>query len=164
MHTSTQYRNLLGMALALSLSCAQGFHAENEASVRIALEREYAAIVDGFLSNDPSPWIERLGPEFQLILFNGSTQSRVWAVNYVKNNANTFHVGTLTMRIKTLQPAAGRWVATVEQLSERTWSDSTGPHRLEVGAIQLETWERRDSSWQLASVQEKEILYLRRDQ
>ena len=164
MHTSKWYRNLLVIALPIAVSCAQGFHAESESSVRIALEREYAAIVHGFLRNDPNPWIERLGPEFKLILFNGSTQSREWAVSYVKNNATTFHVGTLTMRIKTLQPAAGRWVATVEQLSDRTWSDSTGPHRLEVGAIQLETWERRDSGWQLASVREKEILYLRRDQ
>jgi hypothetical protein len=163
-HTATWNRNLLVIALSLSLSCAQGFHAESESAVRIALEREYAAIMDGFLRNDPNPWIERLGPEFQLILFNGSTQSRDWAVSYVKNNANTFHVGTLTMRIKTLQLTAGHWVATVEQLSSRTWSDSTGPHRLEVGAIQLETWERRGSRWKLASVQEKEILYLRRDQ
>ena len=161
---STWYRNVLVIALPLSISCAQGFHADGESSVRAALEREYAAIVGGLLRNDPSPWIERLGPDFRLILFNGSSQSREWAVSYVKNNANTFHVGALTMRIKTLQPAAGRWVATVEQLSSRTWSDSVGPHRLEVGAIQLETWERRDSRWQLTSVQEKEILYLRRDQ
>jgi hypothetical protein len=162
-HISTRYQSLLGIAL-LSLSCAPALQSETESSVRISLDREYAMIVSGFLRNDPSPWIERLGPEFKLILFNGSTQSRDWAVDYVRNNATTFRVGTLTMRIRTLQPTAGGWVATVEQLSDRTWSDSTGPHRLEVGAIQLETWERTDSRWKLASVQEKEILYLRRDQ
>jgi hypothetical protein len=131
--------------------------------VRRQLNPEYASIVEGFRHNNPSPWIDRLGPEFQLTLFNGSVQSRAWAVNYVRNNAGSFQIDTLTMRIQSLEHREGTWVATVEQLSSRRYTDSTGTHRLDVGAIQLETWSRRPDGWKLVGVREKELLYLRRD-
>lgn len=131
--------------------------------VKTELEREYAAIVRGFKENRPAAWIDRLAPEFQLKLFNGSVQSRKWAVDYVSANANVFRIDSLSMSIKLLIKSGPRWVATVEQLSSRTWADSTGTHRLEVGAIQLETWGKTAEGWKLFVVQEKEVLYLRRD-
>lgn len=133
-------------------------------SVRMQLEREYGAIVDGFSRDDPSEWIRRLAPDFRLVLFNGSVQNRDWVVQYVTNNAKAFHVVELHMRLKGLSVAANSAVATVEQTSRRTFADSTGrQHIVEVGAVQLEAWRRHKEGWRLEKVQEKELLYLRRD-
>lgn len=132
-------------------------------SVRKQLEREYASIAAAFRRDDPTEWIRRLAPDFQLKLFSGMVQNREWVVGYVKNNARTFHVEQLTMTIKDLEVGPRQTVATVEQRSSRTFKDGAGQHRLDVGAVQLETWERSAEGWKLKSVQEKELLYLLRD-
>lgn len=124
---------LLSSSLAsCTAHIGQGDHDQD---VKTELAREYAAIVRGFRENRPAAWIDRLAPEFQLTLFNGSVQSRKWAVDFVTSNANVFRIDSLSMRIKDLTQSGSRWIATVEQLSSRTSADSTGTHRLEVGAI-----------------------------
>jgi hypothetical protein len=132
-------------------------------SVRKQLEREYASITAAFKRDDPSEWIRRLAPDFHLKLFNGMVQNREWVIGYVKNNAKTFHVEQLMMTIKDLKVGPQHTVATVEQRSSRTFRDRSGQHRLDVGAVQLETWERSPEGWTLKAVQEKELLYLLRD-
>ncbi len=133
-------------------------------TVRAQIEREYGDIVAGFKKDDPTAWIRHLAPTFQLVLFNGSVQNRDWAVSYVRNNAHSFHVVELAIAIKDLAAAADSAVATVEQTSKRTFDDTTGKHMLEIGAIQRETWRRgKNSKWLLVKVQEKEVLYIRRD-
>jgi hypothetical protein len=151
---------LPALALALAGCAATG----TEASVRQELEREYAAIVAGFRRDDPAEWIRRLAPDFRLTLFSGAIQDRKWAVDYVQGNAKNFHVVELTMSIRALEIGAEDVVATVEQKSARTFKDEAGPHRLEVGAVQLETWERAPAGgWRLKAVREKDVLYLRKD-
>jgi hypothetical protein len=154
---------LLALAGVSGCTSVRSSPANAEAAVGTELAREYGAIVEGFKRNDPSAWIARLAPDFRLILFNGAVQSREWAVDYVRNNANVFHVDSLSMTVTSVRPEQDRWIATVRQLSSRTFSDSTGAHRLEVGAMQIEAWSRMPSGWMLRSVQEKEVLYLRRD-
>ncbi len=148
---------------AVQCSLAPRVAGSREESVRQQLTAEYATIVAGFKRDDPSPWIERLAPDFHLTLFNGSVQSRDWAVNYVRENAHAFRVDSLSMRLKELRERQDVWEATVEQLSSRTFTDSSGVHRLDVGAMQLETWKRVAGRWLLAAVREKDVLYLRRD-
>ena len=147
-------------ALFVFASCAV-IHSHQ--SVRNQLEREYASIATAFKRDDPSEWIRRLAPDFHLTLFNGMVQNREWVVEYVKNNAKTFHVEQLTMTIKDLKVGSQYTVATVEQRSSRTFKDGSGQHRLDVGAVQLETWERSREGWNIKAVQEKELLYLLRD-
>jgi uncharacterized protein DUF4440 len=134
-----------------------------QVSVRRQLDREYATIAAGFRRDDPSEWIRRLSPDFHLTLFNGAIQDRDWVVKYVRNNAKTFHVVELTMSIKDLTIAGNQAVATVEQKSSRTFADGSGQHRLDVGAVQLETWQRSPDGWKLKAVREKELLYVRKD-
>ena len=57
--------------------------------IKKQLAAEYSQIESGFRRNNPSPWIERLSPDFELTLFNGQKQNREWVVNYVRNNAKT---------------------------------------------------------------------------
>lgn len=147
-------------ALVFFASCAT-IHPHQ--SVRKQLEGEYASIAAAFKRDDPSEWIRRLSPDFRLTLFNGMVQKREWVVDYVKNNAKAFHVEQLTMMVKDLKVGPQSTVATVEQRSSRTFKDTSGQHRLDVGAVQLETWERSSEGWKLKAVQEKELLYLLRD-
>ena len=135
-----------------------------ERGVRKELESNYARIVRGFKKNDPAVWEGFLTPEFKLKLFSGSVQDRQWVVNYVRNNAKTFQVKKLSMRIKELEVKGDAAVAVVEQKSSRTFKDEQGqPHRLDVGALQRETWTRTPGGWMLKSVEEWKVLYLLKD-
>ena len=133
----------------------------NHAAVQKDLQFEYKEIEMGFRHDDPTPWIERLSPGFELVLFSGQHQSRQWAVDYVRNNAKTFHIVRLSMRIQRLEFGESEVTATVEQKSERTFSEDGQPHRLNVGALQRETWEPTDKGWRLKRVQEWKVLYVR---
>jgi hypothetical protein len=82
-------------------------------------------------------------------------QDRDWVIKYVRNNAKTFHVVELTMSIKDLTIAGNQAVAIVEQKSSRTFADGSGQHRLDVGAVQLETWQRSPDGWKLKAVRER---------
>jgi len=151
---------VVAAVLVVFVSCAA---IPQHRSIRKQLEREYAAIAAGFRRDDPTEWIRRLSPDFHLTLFNGAIQDRDWVVKYVQNNSKSFHVVELTMTIKDLAIAGDQVVATVEQKSSRTFADSSGQHRLDVGAVQLETWQRSPNGWKLKAVREKELLYLRKD-
>jgi hypothetical protein len=138
--------------------------ADQHENLRKELEANYARIVDGFKKNDPSIWEGYLVPDFQLKLFNGQVQNRQWVSDYVRNNAKTFKVVKLTMRIKELAVEGDEAVAIVEQESLRTFKDEQEKeHQLEVGAIQRETWTKTPDGMRLKLVQEKEVLYLRQD-
>ena len=68
------------------------------------------------------------------------------------------------MVIRSLKPTADSVVALIEQTSDREFNDEQGAsHRLEVGALQIETWVCRAAGWRLAKVKEDSLLYLRRD-
>lgn len=138
--------------------------ASRQDSLRKELEANYALIVDGFKKNDPSVWEGFLLPDFQLKLFSGQVQNRQWVSDYVRNNAKTFQVVKLGMRIKDLRAEGNDAVAIVEQESSRTFKDEQGKeHQLDVGAIQRETWTRAPDGMRLKLVEEKELLYLRQD-
>jgi len=152
----------------LTFLCALGFlasptRADGEKGVRKELEANYARIVKGFKNNDPSVWEGFLTPGFTLKLFSGSVQDRAWVSNYVRNNAKTFKVKRLSMRIKDLKVEGDDAEAVVEQKSSRTFSDEQGQHRLDVGALQRETWTRTPGGWRLKSAQEWKVLYVLRD-
>jgi hypothetical protein len=132
-------------------------------SLRKELEANYALIVAGFKQNDPSVWEGFLTSDFQLKLFNGQVQNRQWVSDYVRNNAKTFKVVKLSMRIKELTIDGDDAVAIVEQESSRTFKDDHGEHELDVGAIQRETWKNTPDGMRLKLVEEKEVLYLRKD-
>ena len=153
----------------LTFVCALVFfpplaHAGVEKSVRKELESDYARIVKGFKNNDPAVWEGFLLPDFRLKLFNGSVQDRAWVVNYVRNNAKTFKVKKLSMTIKDLKIEGDDATAVVEQKSSRTFKDEKGePHRLDVGALQRETWTRTPGGWRLKAVEEWKVLYVLKD-
>jgi|SRR5215471_5831494 len=132
----------------------------NHAAVQKDLQHEYREIERGFRADDPTPWIERLSPGFELILFSGQHQSRQWAVDYVRNNAKTFHIVKLSMLIQGLEFGKADVTAIVEQKSERTLTENGKPHRLDVGALQRETWEPTANGWRLKRVQEWKVLYV----
>ena len=113
----------------------------DHAAVQRDLSREYKIIEGGFRHDDPEPWIKHLSPDFELVLFAGQHQPRQWAVDYVRNNAQTFHIVKLSMRIQRIEFGEGDVTAIVEQKSERTFTENGQPHRLEVGALQRETWQ-----------------------
>ena len=131
-------------------------------TVKKELAREYKNIEHSFRHDNPTPWIKHLSPNFELVLFNGEHQSRQWAVDYVRNNAKTFRIRKLTMRIQNIELGDADVTAIVEQKSERTFVENGQTHRLEVGALQRETWEKTTGAWQLKRVQEWKVLYLRR--
>jgi hypothetical protein len=109
-------------------------------------------------------WLGFLVPDFKLKLFNGSVQDRQWVVGYVRNNAKTFKVLKLTMVIKELKLEGDHATAVVEQKSSRTYDDKQGKaHRLDVGALQRETWTKTANGWRLKSVEEWKVLYLLKD-
>jgi hypothetical protein len=137
--------------------------ASGQENLRKELEGNYARIVDGFKKNDPSIWEGFLAADFQLKLFNCQVQNRQWVSDYVRNNAKTFKVVKLSMRIKDLTIEGDDAVAIVEQESSRTFRDEQGEHQLDVGAIQRETWTKTLDGMRLKLVEEKEVLYLRKD-
>ena len=137
--------------------------ADLEARVRKELKGNYARIVKGFKKNDPSIWEAFLTSDFKLKLFNGSVQDHKWVVDYVRNNAKTFKVLKLSMTIKELTIEGNDASAVVEQRSSRTFIEQGESHRLDVGALQRETWTETTSGWRLKSVEEWKVLYLVKD-
>lgn len=138
--------------------------ADAQEKIRKELKANYAKIEKGFKKNDPAVWEGFLVPDFKLKLFNGSVQDRRWVVDYVRNNAKTFKVLKLSMVIKELKIEGDEVTAVVEQKSSRTFNDEQGKaHRLDVGALQRETWTKTPSGWKLKSVQEWKVLYLLKD-
>jgi hypothetical protein len=149
------------LAACLMLAVA---HADEGTTLRNALQAEYAAIVAGFRNNDPEPWISRLTPDFELTLFSGQTQDRKWVIDYVRNNAKTFNVTSLEMTIGNIEVNDAGITAVVEQRSSRTFVDDSGvKHTLDVGAVQRETWTKTADGYRLRHVQEKDLLYLKKD-
>jgi hypothetical protein len=138
--------------------------ADPEETIRKELKANYAKIVKGFKKNDPAVWEGFLIPDFKLKLFNGSVQDHEWVVGYVRNNAKTFKVRQLSMVIKELKVEGNDATAIVEQRSSRTFNDEQGKaHRLDVGALQRETWTETPGGWKLKSVEEWKVLYLLKD-
>jgi len=151
------------LLMLLSQQTGSGSALPNLRTIRPQLEAEYRQIEQGFRHDNPNPWIQRLALEFQLTMFNGEKQSRQWAVDYVLNNAKNFHVQKLSMRIEQLEAKDGDIIAVVKQQSVRTFTDEKGQkHRLDVGALQRETWELSSEGWRLKGVQEWKLLYLRK--
>jgi hypothetical protein len=152
------------LAAMLVIWSASLVRADGEEKIRKELKANYAKIVKGFKKNDPAVWEGFLIPEFKLKLFNGSVQDRQWVVGYVRNNAKTFKVLKLSMVIKELKIERDDATAVVEQKSSRTFTDEKGnTHRLDVGALQRETWTRTPDGWRLKSVEEWKVLYLLKD-
>jgi hypothetical protein len=149
------------LLITLILACASLPPTDDE--VKGELQTYYNKFAEGFKRNDPGVWLSYLTSDFTLTLFNGSVQSHEWVTQYVTQNANTFTVDTLVMRVRGIERRGNQVVATVEQTSSRRFHDGSGDHRLDVGAIQLETWEKINGRWRLRAVREKDILYLRRD-
>ncbi|HEY6252468.1 MAG TPA: hypothetical protein VI685_21140 [Candidatus Angelobacter sp.] len=127
---------ILAVAFAGAIALQAQESAKASDSVKKELAREYKNIEHGFRRDDPAQWIEHLSPDFELVLFNGQHQSRQWAVDYVHNNAKTFHVRKLTMRIQNIEFGDADVTAIVEQKSERTFVENGQAHRLNVGALQ----------------------------
>ncbi len=149
----------------LAIGSASVFvRADVDEKIRKDLKANYAKIVKGFKKNDPAVWEGFLIPDFKLKLFSGSVQDRLWVVNYVRNNAKAFKVVKLSMVIKELKIEGDDVTAVVEQKSSRTFNDVHGKtHRLDVGALQRETWTRTTGSWKLKFVEEWKVLYLLKD-
>jgi hypothetical protein len=149
---------------ALPSSSTETLPTSRDDHLRKQLEANYARIIAGFKNNDSSIWEGYLAPGFQIKLFNGQVQDRKWVTDYVRNNAKTFKVETLTMRITGLTVDGDDATALVEQLSSRTFTDEhQQPHRLDVGAIQREVWTKAIDGLRLRFVEEKELLYVKQD-
>jgi hypothetical protein len=134
------------------------------ARARQELTARYGTFREAFMRNTPQPWIEALTPTFSLTLFDGRVMPRAWVEEYVVANASQFRIQTLEMKIQSLARRADTVVATVVQTSDRESTDRQGiRHRLEVGALQMETWVCTGAGWLLAGVKEDSLLYLRRD-
>ena len=143
---------------------AESARADSQRSLRKELKVNYAKIVKAFKNNDPSVWEGFLVPDFKLKLFNGSVQDRKWVVDYVRKNAKTFRVLKLNMTIQELSTEGEDATAVVKQESSRTFKDEQGQsHRLDVGALQRETWTKVPTGWMLKSVEEWKVLYLLKD-
>ncbi len=153
------------LSISLAFIVAIGLvRADAEEKIRKELKANYAKIVKGFKKNDSAVWEGFLVADFKLKLFNGSVQDRRWVVDYVRNNAKTFKVLKLSMVIKELKVEGDEATAVVEQKSSRTFNDEQGKaHRLDVGALQRETWTKTPSGWKLKSVEEWKVLYLLKD-
>jgi len=131
---------------------------------RSELAAIYATFREGFMRNAPQVWIDALTPTFSLTLFSGQVMPRTWVEDYVRTNASQFRIHTLAMTVQSLARRADTVIATVEQTSDRESTDGQGiRHRLEVGALQLETWVCTSAGWRLQGVKEDSLLYLRRD-
>jgi hypothetical protein len=156
---------------ALALVCvprsvlAQGSCSSRDtARTREELVGVYNTFREAFMNNAPQAWIDALAPSFTLTLFDGKVMSKDWVENYVRTNAAQFRIRTLAMVVQSITRLVDTVVATVEQTSDREYSDEQGVrHRLEVGALQLETWVCTGAGWRLTNVKEHKLLYLRRD-
>ena len=155
----------LALVVASQPGAAQGSCTPGDtARTREELTIIYSRFRDGFIQNAPQVWIDALDSSFTLTLFNGTIMPRDWVEGYVRSNATRFRIQTLAMVIRSLKPTADSVVALIEQTSDREFNDEQGAsHRLEVGALQIETWVCRAAGWRLAKVKEDSLLYLRRD-
>ena len=157
-------RALPVMLIAMLALAAVARAGDDQASIRKELKASYAVIVKGFKKNDPSVWEGFLVSDFKLKLFDGSVRDRPWVVDYVRNNAKTFKVLKLSMKIKELLIEGEDATAVVEQKSSRAFKDEQGrPHRLDVGALQRETWTKTPVGWRLKAVEEWRVLYVLKD-
>jgi uncharacterized protein DUF4440 len=158
---------LTALALILAPHSAPGQGSctpADTARTRAELVAVYGTLREGFMKNAPQAWIDALAPSFTLTLFDGQVMSRDWVENYVRTNAAQFRIRTLAMVLQSITRLVDTVVATVEQTSDREYSDEQGiRHRLEVGALQLETWVCTGAGWRLTKVKEHKLLYLRRD-
>ncbi len=138
--------------------------ADGKKTIRKELEAAYVRIVDALKKNDPTTFEELLAPDFQVKLINGETHEREWLLNYLRNNANTFKVLKLSIKIKKLTVRGNEAIVIIEQKSSRTLSDEQGkPHQLDVGAIQQETWVKTPEGWRLRHNEELKRLYVKQD-
>jgi hypothetical protein len=155
----------LALILAPHPASGQGSCSPTDtARTRQELVAVYGTFRDAFMKNAPQAWIDALAPSFTLTLFDGKVMPRDWVENYVRTNATQFRIRTLAMVVQSITRLVDTVVATVEQTSDREYSDEQGTrHRLEVGALQLETWICTDAGWRLTNVKEHKLLYLRRD-
>ena len=157
---------LTALTLLLAAPSAPGQAAcapKDTARTREQLVVIYAGFRNGFMRNAPQVWIDALDPSFTLTLFDGRVMPRDWVEGYVRANADQFRIRSLAMELRSLTATGDSVVARVEQTSDREFTDQQGVrHRLEVGALQLETWVCAARGWRLARVKEDSLLYLRR--
>ena len=157
---------LIALTLVLALQSAPAQSAcssRDTARTREQLTASYSGFRDGFMKNAPQVWIDALAPSFTLTLFDGKIMPRDWVEGYVRSNASQFRIEALARVVRALTPIADSVVAIIEQTSDRKFTDEQGVlHRLEVGALQRETWVCGTAGWRLAKVKEDSLLYLRR--
>ncbi len=138
--------------------------ADNEKIIRKELKAAYVRIVDALKKNDAAVFEELLASDFQVKLLNGETHDREWILNYIRNNAKAFKVLKLSIKIKKLTINRDEAIALIEQKSSRTFNDAQGKsHRLDVGAIQQETWVKTAEGWRLKHNEELKRLYVKQD-
>ncbi len=138
--------------------------ADNEKIIRKELKAAYIRIVDALKGNDAAVFEELLASDFQVKLLNGETHDREWILNYIRNNAKAFKVLKLSIKIKKLTINRDEAIALIEQKSSRTFNDAQGKsHRLDVGAIQQETWVKTAEGWRLKDNDELKRLSVKQD-
>lgn len=150
--------------LLIAESVPVAVRADSKNDTRKELKAAYVRIVDALKNNDPAVFEELLAPDFQVKLINGETHDREWILNYIQNNAKAFKVLKLSIKIKKLTVSGNEAIALIEQKSSRTLNDAEGKsHRLDVGAIQQETWVKTAEGWRLRHNVELKRLYVKQD-
>ena len=150
--------------LLIAESVPVAVRADSKNDTRKELKAAYVRIVDALKNNDPAVFEELLAPDFQVKLINGETHDREWILNYIRNNAKAFKVLKLSIKIKKLTVSGNEAIALIEQKSSRTLNDAEGKsHRLDVGAIQQETWVKTAVGWRLRHNVELKRLYVKQD-
>ena len=150
--------------LLIAESVPVGVRADSKNDTRKELKAAYVRIVDALKNNDPAVFEELLAPDFQVKLINGETHDREWILNYIRNNAKAFKVLKLSIKITKLTVSGNEAIAFIEQKSSRTLNDAEGKsHRLDVGAIQQETWVKTAEGWRLRHNVELKRLYVKQD-
>ncbi len=150
--------------LLIAESVPVAVRADSKNDTRKELKAAYVRIVDALKNNDPAVFEELLASDFQVKLINGETHDREWILNYIRNNAKAFNVLKLSIKIKKLTVSGNEAIALIEQKSSRTSNDAEGKsHRLDVGAIQQETWVKTAEGWRLRHNVELKRLYVKQD-
>jgi len=150
--------------LLIAESVPVAVRADSKNDTRKELKAAYVRIADALKNNDPAVFEELLAPDFQVKLINGETHDREWILNYIRNNAKAFKVLKLSIKIKKLTVSGNEAIALIEQKSSRTFNDAEGKsHRLDVGAIQQETWVKTAEGWRLRHNVELKRLYVKQD-
>ena len=150
--------------LLIAESVPVAVRADSKNDTRKELKAAYVRIADALKNNDPAVFEELLAPDFQVKLINGETHDREWILNYIRNNAKAFKVLKLSIKIKKLTVSGNEAIVLIEQKSSRTFNDAEGKsHRLDVGAIQQETWVKTAEGWWLRHNVELKRLYVTQD-